>query len=100
MYDKLKKLLFHAAIWVKFIFLCLFVVCIGLILFYLFGKNSSIISFIRKILGYPSDETKQEAVVVKESNNNSKIDADDLSTNNVVAEKIKSIDSLLKRLEE
>jgi hypothetical protein len=99
-YSKLRKFYYDFSMWVKFIFLFVFLVLIGVVLFYIFGKNKAIIRYIRRILnGFGSSIDRQKnAVLVNKKDSDLKINYDSLNTGKVISDKISSIDRVLSQL--
>lgn len=99
-YSGLKKFYSDVSLWAKFILMCLFIVVIGVILFYLFGKNKTIINIVRSILGGFSRnvDKQQNAVLVNKKESDQKVNYDSLSTGKTIVNKLNSIDSALSQL--
>ena len=81
-YSVLKKFYSDVSLWAEFILMYLFIVVIGVILFYLFGKNKTIINIVRGILGGFSKnvDKQQNAVLVNKKESDQKVNYDSLST--------------------
>jgi len=99
-YSVLKKFYSDVSLWAEFILMYLFIVVIGVILFYLFGKNKTIINIVRGILGGFSKnvDKQQNAVLVNKKESDQKVNYDSLSTGKTIVNKLNSIDSVLSQL--
>lgn len=98
--EKLSKVYTGSVLWIKIILLGVFIFGIGVVIYFLLGKNPAILKMLSGVFSKVSPSVNKTAQKVSESNNSVKIPYESLSTNSSADKTLNAMADALKMLDE